>query len=144
MCRTLPSGQSPPGWLLRSSFLATSSARTSGLSSSAQPLIAYDLGPGAHIEGVRPAVGVQPQCPSFASVPVLDRYGAPVMDHGVPTYREIIPDRNVYGIDDGCIGPSGRYVTDYVVTSPECASYCAHAASTYTTALRGAEAQDEA
>ena len=52
------------------------------------------------------------------------------MDHGVPTYREIIPDRNVYGIDDGCIGPSGRYVTDYVVTSPECASYCAHAAST--------------
>ena len=51
---------------------------------------------------------------------MLNRDGTPKLDaKGVPRMRDIIPDRVVRNMLDNQIGPSGRYVVDTAIVSPE-------------------------
>jgi hypothetical protein len=76
------------------------------------------------IEGAKRANGQQTQCAPYATVPVVDAAGNPVLDAaGVQKLKDIIPDRVVRQMLDDQIGPSGRYIVDTAIPSPEAASH---------------------
>ena len=88
--------------------------------------IVHDVCKDARIEGAKRANGQQQPCASYATVPVRAADGSPKLDSaGVPMSRNIIPDRLVREMSDGVIGPSGRYVVDTAIPSPEAAHHIA-------------------
>ena len=99
--------------------------------------IIYDLPGNVWIEGAKRTDGKATRCAAYATVPVTDRQGEPVLDAhtGLPKLKDIIPDRVAGGVIDGMLGPSGRYVIDTCIVAPECPSYSTSAA---TTALHAA------
>jgi hypothetical protein len=86
--------------------------------------IIQDVCKEARIEGAKKANGQQTPCASYASVPVMDAAGNPVLDAaGVPKLKDIIPDRVVRQMLDDQMGPSGRYIVDTAIPSPEAESH---------------------
>jgi hypothetical protein len=76
------------------------------------------------IEGAKRANGQQTPCAPYATVPMVDAAGHPVLDAaGVQKLKDIIPDRVVRQMLDDQIGPSGRYIIDTAIPSPEAASH---------------------
>jgi hypothetical protein len=101
--------------------------------------IIYDVCKDARIEGVKRANGKQTQCASYATVPVLDRNGNPKLDaDGVPKLKDIIPDRVVRNMLDHQIGPSGAYIIDTAIASPEAAHHIKGAKGSAATDLAAA------
>jgi hypothetical protein len=104
--------------------------------------IIYDLPGHPWIEGAKRADGKTTRCGAYATVPVTNRQGEPVLDAttGLPKMKDIIPDRVAGSILDGTLGPSGRYIIDTCIVAPECASYNATAATTALSAAGTAHA----
>jgi hypothetical protein len=90
--------------------------------------IIFDVDRNARIEGAKAANGKQTRCRPYATVPVVDAAGQPALDgNGLPRMRDIIPDRVVRSMEDDQLGPSGRYIVDTAIPSPEAASHVAAA-----------------
>jgi hypothetical protein len=94
--------------------------------------IIYDVCKGARIEGAKAANGAQTRCRPYATVPVgVDAAGQAALDgNGLPRMRDIIPDRVVRSMEDDQLGPSGRYIVDTAIPSPEAAHHVGAASTT--------------